>query len=1233
MPMSQPAGAFRTLGSGTSSDSIFSPDGSLLYAVSSNAVHVFRTVDGTFVRSYSFGTSLGRMDISPNGATLVVVENNPLSGNGTIYRLFLATGSVETLAFSGIGRFYDLAYLADGRLIVTQAGPGPLRLINLDTSAITSLEAIGERASVSISSDNSYAIAMPQTITRPIHSFDLDTGSGRTLITLPDPYAGASLPDYSRGVGAVSPDGSLIYFAINSRLYSSDLQSFVTIPSAPGPVHAGSGAVFSPDGSRLYVVSQYSDRLSVIDVVTLQVLANYDVRADITGVIELRVSDDNTFLSITTANGVQLINLTLAIPDTEPSSGNDTLYGNFNDETISGLGGADVIYGDDGNDRLASFTMDLVGGRSLDVFAEQDTLHGGNGSDRLYAGYGDNVDGGANFPDGDTLYLSLLGAPSGVNVDFRQANLVVGGGTIVGIEHFAWVQGSNFSDTIIGGVNTILGMGGNDHLISMADASRLDGGDGDDILDGSLSISGELSGGAGNDIIYTAISGGVATAFGGDGDDVIYANSESHGGAGNDVIAVYDTPGARGHWGDAGNDTITGSNGNDFLLGGSGADIIRGGAGNDILGSAESNPLSYQLPAFDNGLERDQISAGDGNDLVGAGYGDDADGGSGLDTLYYSFAGLQNGISFTTSTLTSGGVIQIGGGTIQGFEAVRHIYMTDSSDQITLSPVNNDVSVYGAGGDDIFTYSGFSNPGALRIVAIGGNGNDLLIVNARLLDEDIIFLGDAGSDTVDFAPSTTISGVRITLSDLAGNLVTVMTNGGVSQALNVVLADVENLLGTDREDILRGNAQNNRFEGRDGIDQLDGGAGDDLLTGGFGVDTLIGGSGNDTFLDTIAGLNGDIISDFTANDRIIITNASVSGFTFSLSGSTLTYTGGFLTLTGGFTGQLVASAAIGGGVQLSVQALVAIIDVRNDFNGDGRSDILWRNANGDVTNWLGTATGGFTGNASNSYNNPGSGWTIVGTGDFNGDSRDDILWRNTNGDVTNWLGTATGGFAGNVASSYNNPGAGWTIVGTGDFNGDGRDDILWRNTSGDVTNWLGQTTGNFAGSAAFNNPGAGWSIAGTGDFNGDGRDDILWCNTNGDVTSWLGQANGNFAGSATFNNPGAGWNVLGTGDFNGDGRDDVLWRNTNGDVTNWLGTANGGITGNAANSYNNPGAGWTVAGTGDFNGDGRDDILWRNANGDVTNWLGQANGNFAGNAANSYNNPGAGWTVQAEPML
>src|SRR5260370_36345530 len=74
------------------------------------------------------------------------------------------------------------------------------------------------------------------------------------------------------------------------------------------------------------------------------------------------------------------------------------------------------------------------------------------------------------------------------------------------------------------------------------------------------------------------------------------------------------------------------------------------------------------------------------------------------------------------------------------------------------------------------------------------------------------------------------------------------------------------------------------------------------------------------------------------------------------------------------------------------------------------------------------------------------------------------------------------GTAGIGGGSAGAGGAGWSIVGTGDFNGDGKSDILWaKGTSTWIWEMDGTTqiAGGSAGAA-----GAGWSIAGIGDFNG-----------------------------------------------------------------------------------------------------------------------------------------------------
>ena len=257
--------------------------------------------------------------------------------------------------------------------------------------------------------------------------------------------------------------------------------------------------------------------------------------------------------------------------DFSGTTGKDTFTGTADGDTISGGAGADTLNGGAGDDYIASGdrapNFGVYSGRaiSIDTTAERDTLIGGDGNDHLYAGYGDNVDGGSYEAYGNYLSISFMGASSGVTVDFSQAVIKVGGGTIQNIQNLTWVQGSNFDDTINANdrstgyseSSTVLGMGGNDHLIGGYYTQSIDGGDGDDVIDvGSSAYSPVLHGGAGNDTINAVINNG-ARVYGDAGTDTIQATSETHGGTGDDKIFAHASSYRGFMFGEEGNDTIT----------------------------------------------------------------------------------------------------------------------------------------------------------------------------------------------------------------------------------------------------------------------------------------------------------------------------------------------------------------------------------------------------------------------------------------------------------------------------------------------------------------------------------------------------------------------------------------------------------------------------------------------------------------------------------------------------
>ncbi|MDQ3242796.1 MAG: VCBS repeat-containing protein, partial [Gemmatimonadota bacterium] len=203
-------------------------------------------------------------------------------------------------------------------------------------------------------------------------------------------------------------------------------------------------------------------------------------------------------------------------------------------------------------------------------------------------------------------------------------------------------------------------------------------------------------------------------------------------------------------------------------------------------------------------------------------------------------------------------------------------------------------------------------------------------------------------------------------------------------------------------------------------------------------------------------------------------------------------------------------------------------------------------------------------------------WRIVGSRDFNRDGRTDILWHNSstsaiqiwymNGHNVNSRATVLGE-GGNPALV----GSPWSIVGANDMNGDGKSDIVWHNSSsGETQIWhvdghrvLGRATvlGENGIAAAV---GAPWSIVGTGDFSGDRKPDLLWHNSSsGESQVWkldgykvTGRATV-LGENGTAIEVGLPWRITGTNDFDQSGSADILWHNgSTGHSQVWHMTAN-----------------------------------------------------------------------------
>ena len=483
---------------------------------------------------------------------------------------------------------------------------------------------------------------------------------------------------------------------------------------------------------------------------------------DTTGQIDVSAVDGNVIIS---GDGANAFSLTIdGVEDLTFVGGPDG-----SNITIGDLSTTDIA-----EDTIFFFADPLLGGEAVDVLdgsasSTRIEAHGFGGDDTLIGGdFDDLFEGGQGDDTIDGGGEGFIGdivfydaAPSAVTIDLRNAIQITSEGT----------------DTLID-IEGVAGSAYDDHLIGNAENNILAGLDGNDILDGGDGI---------DRVGYLLASDGVTV-------DLNIVGPQDTVGAGTDTLISIENVLGSEHddslTGDANNNFLTGRGGDDFLDGGD--DLLIGGdaagyaealvgvtvdlriaGAQDTVGSGTDTLVNIENligSAFD-----DVLTGDDGGNFLRGDDGDDIlDGQGGFDTVGYDRA--TDGVTVDLNT--------------QGFS------QTTGQGEDTLIGIEG---VSGSDFDDVLTGNGAGN-------FFRGSGGD-----------DIID-GGGGFDSAAYTFAS--AGVTVSLETIWDGVAQDTGGDGTD-----TLTSIENLFGSDFDDVLTGDENNNVIRGNGGDDIIDGGAG------------------------------------------------------------------------------------------------------------------------------------------------------------------------------------------------------------------------------------------------------------------------------------------------------------------------------------------------------------------------------------------------------------------------
>ena len=602
----------------------------------------------------------------------------------------------------------------------------------------------------------------------------------------------------------------------------------------------------------------------------------------------------------------------------EGGEGDDDINGYVGDDTLRGNEGDDKIYGGDGNDRLYGNEGDdtLYGGEGNDI------LEGGSGNDTLYGGDGEDTYAFARGDGQDTIYADIkdtIKFKEGIKADdlmfeiSRSQDFSSKDSILIRIkdtsDSILLMNTFEYGD-IVGGIDKIVFHDGSSINFNEIVKKTMIASNDNGVTINGLNTDDTIIGGKGNDILY-----------GNKGNDAIY------GGSGNDTL-----------YGGAGDDILDGGAGDDRIEGGAGSDtyMFGRGSGKDVVYNHDKTPERMDIIKIKSGLSRDdllikRVQINGSNSLLLE--IKDTDDSMIVDSLFYANNDYRRIDRIVFEDESS--VIEL-----------EEITKTAFNDNVILGYAE-DERHYVRGNDnliDLMQGDDYINVGGKNVTYLFGRGDgqdtifgadrasdkvDIIRFKEGISKEDLIFQRskpswyentfvikikdskDSITVTGDFLFNDSEKGInKIEFSDGSfmdkEEIIDIMLKG--TDLDDIVYSDRDNDIAYGRggNDVIRSSGKNSILYGGDGDDKLYahgedatlyGEAGnDELYADGSKIHTLVGGTGDDTYFCSLPSEENAVTIDNTGggNDTLILkyTDSSKDA-RFSKDGNDLLISGNY----------------------------------------------------------------------------------------------------------------------------------------------------------------------------------------------------------------------------------------------------------------------------------------------------------------------------------------------------